>query len=385
MDSLLTIAWGQAGLQGPYVSGLSAGLYTVSVSDHLGCTRTDSLRLLLPPIAQATWQVTGTTCANGADGSIALQHPDLALSDTAFLTIAWALPGLEGPVANDLEAGSYSVSITDSTGCSRTDTLVVQMPPPLIDSVATTYALCGAATGTAQVQSGSTAPGLAFNFGNGPSPSDLVEHLLPGNYTVIATDSAGCQEEAAFTIHPFGVISVNVAMDTVIAENGSALLECFITPADDQAIFQWTPTMGLINPTAPTTDCEVTDTTTYIIHAISQVGCSAFDTVVVVPWFPVPPTLVPPCGDLFLPDHFSPNGDGHNDMLCIMGGCIAEVEWNIQDRWGGPVFSTTAPEDCWDGTHRGAALPAGTYVYSLRVMRSNGEDVQRTGTITLTR
>lgn len=385
LDSLLTIAWSMNNLHGPFVSGPAVGNYAVLVTDTMGCARADTLRLPVPPFSMATWQITGTTCADGDDGSIALVHPDLALSDTAFLSITWAFPELQGPVVTGLEAGGYVVTVTDTLGCSRTDSLVVPMAPPLIDNVVTTYAYCGASTGSAQVQSSSSSPGLAFDFGNGTSPSTLAEHLLPGNYTVIATDSTGCQEVAAFTIQSFGIISVDIPSDTVLAENGSALLECFITPPDNQAIYQWTPTAGLSNPVGSSTTCQVTDTTTYIIQAISQVGCSAFDTVVVVPRFPEPPTIAPPCGDFFLPDHFSPNGDRQNDMLCIMGGCLTELQWNIHDRWGGPVFSTTAPDACWDGTHRGAVLPAGTYVYTLRVKRSNGEELQRTGTITLMR
>lgn len=253
MDSLLTIAWSMNNLHGPFVSGLAGGNYAVLVTDTMGCARADTLRLPVPPFSMATWRITGTTCADGDDGSIALVHPDLALSDTAFLSITWAFPELEGPVVTGLEAGGYVVTVTDTLGCSRTDSLVVPMPPALMDSVATTYALCGLPTGTAQVHTGSTSPGLAFNFGNGPDTNGLLEHLPPGDYTVTATDSVGCQQEFVFTIQSFGNITVNIGADTLLAENGSTLLECFQSPPDDLATFHWSPEMGLttLHPPVP--------------------------------------------------------------------------------------------------------------------------------------
>src|SRR5690606_36968716 len=176
------------------VSGLAAGAYAVALADTLGCSRMDTLVVRLPPSALATWDIAPVTCVGGSDGAIALVHPDLALSDSAFLSFAWAAPGLFGPVLDSLPGGSYTVTVTDTLGCTRTETLTVPMPSPLIDQVMTTYALCGAPTGTAQVQSSSTAPGLQFDFGNGPGTALLAEQLAPGSYTVIATDSAGCHE-----------------------------------------------------------------------------------------------------------------------------------------------------------------------------------------------
>lgn len=385
VNSALAITWMQSGLTGPVVSGLAAGAYAVALADTLGCSRMDTLVVRLPPSALAAWDITPVTCAGGSDGAIALVHPDLALSDSAFLSLAWAVPGLSGQMLDSLPAGNYTVTVTDTLGCSRTETLTVPMPPPLIDQVMTTYALCGAPTGTAQVQSSSHAPGLLFDFGNGPAPAMLAEQLAPGNYTVIATDSTGCHEEAGFTIASYGELEVSIAADTLLAEQGTTVLAATITPVDDQAIFQWTPSTGLADPTAATTACQVEDTMTYVIQAISPFGCMAFDTVVVVPWFPEEPVLPAPCGAFFLPDHFSPNGDGLNDKLCLLGGCIATVEWMIHDRWGGLLFSSTDPQACWDGTRQGAILPAGTYLSAIRVVRTNGEELRQSGTITLHR
>lgn len=384
--SPLSIQWSDPLLQGPIVDNLSAGLYVATVSDTLGCSRTDSLRILLPPTIMATWQITGTSCHGGADGSIALQHPDTALSDSAFLWIQWAQPGLQGPGPTGLSAGAYVATITDTMGCSRTDTLVVPQPPPLMDSVATTLAYCGKATGTAQVISAGNASGLVFNFGNGPGGTGFRQGLTPGSYSVSATDSAGCQQVLGFTIGSIGNITASIGPDTLWADSSGTWLICALSPPDSLATFVWAPPTGLATPTAASTWCMAADTMRYIVHATSAYGCSAFDTVVVIPW---PASLMVPvtdtCGSFFLPGIFSPNGDGLNDELCLMGGCITAAQWAIYDRWGGRLFTGTTPEACWDGTRNGMAVPAGVYLYTLHVERRTGGPIERTGTITLMR
>lgn len=381
LDSAFTFQWSQPGLSGPSAENLAPGLYIVTASDTMGCARTDSILLTLPPIASATWLVEGDTCAGGADGSITLVQPG-----TAFPTIAWAMPGLDGPVVNGLPAGTYFVTITDTLGCSRTDSLTVTAPPPLMDSVGTTYAYCDKPTGTAQVQSSSTAPGLVFDFGNGPDSSGYAENLPPGTYTVTASDSAGCTQVLTFTIESFGNITASIGADTLWAEDGSTVLTCALIPPDPLASFVWSPGEGLDAPGSATTTCTVQDTVTYVVHATSGAGCSAFDTVVVVPFFPPDTNTIAPgtaCGEFFLPDIFSPNGDGLNDALCPLGGCITQLDWSIYDRWGQRVFEANTPDACWDGTRNGTPLPAGSYLFTFRAERSTGERIERTGTITL--
>ncbi|MBS1769647.1 MAG: gliding motility-associated C-terminal domain-containing protein [Acidobacteria bacterium] len=382
-DSTLTIQWAQSGLSGPSADELPAGTYVVTVSDTMGCSRTDSITILLPPSAEVQWQATNPTCAGGTDGMIVMTDPTDA--DTALLTIAWGDPGLEGPMLTGLAAGSYSVTVSDTMGCSRSDSLVITGPPQLMDSISTTVAFCGQPVGTAQVVTSSNAPGLVIDFGNGPDTLISIGQLAPGNYTVTAKDSAGCQQQLTFNIASVGSIAVNIAEDTVVAEDGTTVLSCTITPAGSGITVHWLPITGLDTPEDPSTDCTVADTTLYIVQAVSAAGCLAFDSVVVVPKFTVPPTIAPPCGNFFLPDHFSPNGDGLNDELCPLGGCITMLDWNIYDRWGAKVFSATGPDACWDGTLNGILLPPGSYAFTLRMERSDGQHVDQTGSITLVR
>lgn len=329
-----------------------------------------------PPLL-LSWDVQGPTCADGSDGSITLDA-----DDEDGLTITWTTPGFEGPVLTDLPPGEYVATTTDAHGCSRTDIMNVVAPPPLVDSVSVTHTFCDKEVGAAVVHTGNTSAGLAFDWGGGPTAEAAITGLAAGTYTVVATNDAGCMEAVDFLIEAIGLISVSIGVDTLLAPDGETVLHAVAVPADSVEAFHWTPEAGLTDPFSPTTACTVDDTTVYVVKATSLAGCTAVDTVVVIPLFQ-PPSM--PCGEVFVPDLFSPNDDGLNDDLCVMGGCFDHLSFHVYNRSGALVFAGTGPEACWDGRYRGAKAPEGTYLFTLAGQRSNGETVERSGTITLKR
>jgi len=93
-----------------------------------------------------------------------------------------------------------------------------------------------------------------------------------------------------------------------------------------------------------------------------------------------------PAGNqVFIPNLFSPNGDGVNDVLMVYGNTIASVELHIYNAWGQEVFVSKDQRQGWDGTMSGRAQPAGVYVYIARVRLQNGTTVDKKGNITLIR
>ena len=88
---------------------------------------------------------------------------------------------------------------------------------------------------------------------------------------------------------------------------------------------------------------------------------------------------------VYVPNIFSPNGDGHNDVLAIQTNCtLSTFSWQIWDRWGTPVFSTRDPSVSWDGRVGQSMAPVGVYVFRMNGLTPNGE-VRDQGTITLIR
>jgi gliding motility-associated-like protein len=91
------------------------------------------------------------------------------------------------------------------------------------------------------------------------------------------------------------------------------------------------------------------------------------------------------CGDIFVPTGFTPNGDGENDIECVMGHCITELHFEIYDRWGEKVFETTDQSKCWDGVKQGKLMDTGVFVYHLRATLKNGEQINKKGNLHLFR
>jgi gliding motility-associated-like protein len=132
--------------------------------------------------------------------------------------------------------------------------------------------------------------------------------------------------------------------------------------------------------------------TYYILNNISPEGCIASDTVFVS-------VLFRDSVKITVPDAFSPNGDGYNDVLRVVtnvdkdmnysngfngdGGAIVSMNFEVYNRYGQMVFRTTNPQEGWDGTFKGKALNVGTFVYKLEYRLINGLSGSLNGNVTL--
>lgn len=99
-------------------------------------------------------------------------------------------------------------------------------------------------------------------------------------------------------------------------------------------------------------------------------------------------TVVTPGGPgagIFIPNAFSPNGDGNNDILKLYGAKIQNIEFYVYNRWGQRVFESKELNKTWDGTFNGELLNAGVYPYLLKVVFENGDNLEKRGNITLVR
>ncbi|MFN8310472.1 MAG: gliding motility-associated C-terminal domain-containing protein [Chitinophagales bacterium] len=105
-------------------------------------------------------------------------------------------------------------------------------------------------------------------------------------------------------------------------------------------------------------------------------GCTATDSTVI---------YVRGRNPFFVPNAFSPNGDGHNDEWEIFCRYVKTFSLKVFNRWGEMVFSTEDPQAGWNGRYRGEAQPAGVYTYTFSLVFENNEVQQGTGSFTLLR
>ncbi len=91
------------------------------------------------------------------------------------------------------------------------------------------------------------------------------------------------------------------------------------------------------------------------------------------------------CGDFWLPDAFSPNGDGHNEVFVPRNNCIKDIDLKIFNRWGNIVFETTTVGQGWDGSVVGKSKDGneGVYAYQVTGHLEDGKEINQKGTVTL--
>lgn len=138
--------------------------------------------------------------------------------------------------------------------------------------------------------------------------------------------------------------------------------------------FLWQPFDLVDDFHAQTVHTSPPETTQYIVYYSEPGTCTAVDTVSVFVNF---------VAAVGVPTAFSPNGDGENDVLKVLGQGISRMTFKVFNRYGQLVFQSNKQEDGWDGTQNGKALNPGTFVYTLEVTFAEGEREVYTGNVTL--
>jgi gliding motility-associated-like protein len=87
----------------------------------------------------------------------------------------------------------------------------------------------------------------------------------------------------------------------------------------------------------------------------------------------------------FVPNVFTPNGDGKNDLLMVFSHSISQIDFKIFNQWGVQVFESTKQGNGWDGKYKGVAQPVGVYVYILKLVLTDGTVLHKKGSVSLLR
>ncbi len=233
---------------------------------------------------------------------------------------------------------------------------------------------------------------LVWSFpGGSPNTSTVslptVCYNLPGKYNVILRvanpyplldgGSELTKGELSFirvvdvpniTIVPPGQIS----SDTTIRFGTSLNLS-----ASGGITYQWEPNYNITALTGKNVTVKPFRTTQYILTGYNSKSCASRDTLNVI--------VIEDCGEMFVPNAFSPNGDGHNDVLKVNGICLETLTFMVFNRWGEKIFETNDQANGWDGTYKGDEMGTGVYVYRLEGKGYDGKAFSSKGNITLIR
>jgi Secretion system C-terminal sorting domain/SprB repeat len=168
------------------ISGLASGTYFVTVTDANNCAKTTSQAIIAPNGPSATTSSTVVTCNGGSNGTATVT----ASGGTAPYTYNWG-SGRTAASISGLAAGSYSVTVTDATGCTSVNTATVGQPDPIVITTTVTNAGCtGGLIATVTVGGNG---GYTYLWSNGQTTVNAT-NLSAGTYSVTVTDSKGCTQ-----------------------------------------------------------------------------------------------------------------------------------------------------------------------------------------------
>jgi gliding motility-associated-like protein len=357
-------------------SGLAAGTYTLSVLDNSTTCSTQSgtpIAITAPsnaPVISLDTQ-NNVSCFSEDDGSITIN----VTGGTGALTYSWTPNVGSGPSISGLSAGSYTINVSDEDGCSASETFLVTQPDQLSVSANVTNVICGASNGTITASASGGSTPYTYEWSN-TATGATISDLLAGVYSVTVNDDNGCTVSNSFTVTNTGTLNIVVDPSTVTISAG----ESVVLTASGGDSYTWSPAGGLSCIDCPNPTANPTTTTTYVVTASDDQGCSGEATALVV--------VEKTCEGLFVPTIFSPNNSGPdaNNTLCVLGDalCVSNLVFQVYDRWGELMFETTTLEKCWDGTFKGKPIQTGVYFYRLYAV-VDGEVVEESGNTTVVR
>lgn len=212
-SSPYTYSWSSGGNQAT-VNNLTAGTYTIMVTDANGCSGSTNITIINPTPLTVIGTTTNATC-NASNGTATAT----ASGGTGTLTYRWS-NGATTPSVSGLSAGDYTVVVTDANGCTAGTTLQITSSNNSITVNANGQnATCGLNNGAATLTvSGGIAP-YTYLWSNNATTQNL-NNLAAGVYSVTITDNAGCTSNASVTVSAIGSPSVSGRV-TNITCNGS--------------------------------------------------------------------------------------------------------------------------------------------------------------------
>jgi gliding motility-associated-like protein len=357
----------------------NAGIYTVTsiVTSSSGCKDTASylFNAWALPVVDA-----------GLDKQICRNTPTQLVATGANNYIWSPAIGLScvncpNPSANPDTTRKYYLTGVDGNGCVNKDSVQVKVIQRFVMTNSPGASFCLGKYVTlnangANSYAWSPAAGLSATTGN----TVIAKPTVTTNYRLIGSDAFNCFKDTAFiNIIVYPLPTVNAGNDQTIVGGSTAQLSA--TTTGGVVNYIWSPVATLSCSNCPNPVATPTKTTTYNVEVTNAGGCKSNDDVTVF--------VVCDKGNLFVPNTFSPNGDGMNDVLYPRGnGVYAIKTLKVFNRWGEMVFeknnfSANDASKGWDGTYKGKMSSPDVFVYLIEVVCENGTPLSFKGNVSL--
>lgn len=466
---LYNYSWTPANANSAIVSNLSAGIYTLTVTDKYGCSDSASYTIKHPSALTAHIPVkTNVSCYNEKNGSLSAA----ALGGTAPYTYTWNNGVYTTKQITGLASGSYFLEITDSNGCRASLSEIITQPNRLMIIINSPLKICeGESIQLSVSAAGGTAPYIyswapSVSLSSITSSNPVANPLATTFYKVNILDANGCEDSsvAKVIVNPKPNVSF-YAVDTIgcgalctgivnaspgilrksvwdISDGNSMVCinsfhHCFNSPGIYSVTLTVTDTSGCsntliktnyitVNPNpvaafsaSPSTVSVLEGTVYFTNKSLGETGYSwnfgdvkksysnvenpshiyndtglYLVTLIVTNEFGCLDTAweyvkVTPDYSLYVPNTFTPNGDGLNDIFLPVGIFEKNCEYKLSifDRWGNLIFLSTNLSIGWDGRANGGTYIAqqDTYVWKLELIKTDGRKEKKIGRVSLVR
>ena len=345
-------------------TNLGVGTYTITVANALGCISTTTVTLSNPLAPVISNIITFDPSCGLNDGQILVSatgaNPPLEYSFDGGGSFGFA------STMTGLAPGTYQVVVLDASGCQATQTVTL-LPNdiPVIDSVTVMHPECVGDSGYVTIYaSGGFAP-LFYSLEGGATDFQTNTFTTgSGAFIATVTGSNACATDLAFTVN---------APDTVVASFNALpssgvdpLIVDFVNTSTGGTNYYWDFGDGTTSNSFDTSHVYTPKGDYPVTLIVTNGNCSDTASTVI---------NVYGTASLFVPNVFSPNGDGYNDVWQPTLNGISAVQVHIYDNWGVLVTSWNILNGFWDGGNH----PDGTYFYTITATSVDGTVYQENG------
>lgn len=349
----------------PSVTGPT--ILIVEVTDANGCTSlSDTIIISInPPLSSPLTSVNDSLCAGNT--------LSLTAGTIAGYTYNWSGPAgftsnATNPVITPVDlmnSGTYSLYIVNGYCMSDTATVEISVAEQPIVIACADVVICFG--DTANLTATSSTGNQIWSIGSG-SNSIFVNPTSTTTYSVEATNMCGTVfDYVTVTVNPLPSCDAGSDITLLLGESG-------VLNGSGSGTYLWTPSTDLSCNTCSDPAFTIPESQYFYLTVTDANGCSNTDSVFV---------FISDESSIFIPNAFTPNGDGNNDIFLVEGDDIATVDMSIFNRWGDEIFRSNDKTVGWNGKYKGVAVEPVVYVYKINVTMTNGDLHKLRGTVTV--